>query len=122
MKRFLLVPVFAVLALYASPAVAATANFQGDCLISHTCDFDAQRPFASPSTCAPNSISSYSWDFGDGTTGSGVLVTHTFSTSPNTYSVKLKITCSNGTTANLTRTLSWSFGGPGVIIPGVGYN
>jgi hypothetical protein len=124
MKRFLLVSVSAVLTLvlYASPASAATANFQGDCLISHTCDFDAQRPFGSPSTCSPASISSYAWNFGDGTTGTGVAPTHFFSLSTQTYSVTLTITCSNSTTATLTRTLSWAFGGGTTIIPAVGYN
>jgi len=124
MKRILPGLVCAVfcLVLYASPASAATANFQGDSLVSHTADFDAQRPFSNPSTCSPSSISSYAWDFGDGTTGTGALATHTFSTSPNTYSVKLTITCSNGTTANVTRTISWSIGGGTTIIPGVGYN
>jgi hypothetical protein len=111
-----------VLGLFASPASAATANFQGDCLISHTCDFDAQRPFASPSTCSPASISSYSWSFSDGGTASGVLVTHFFSLSSQYYTATLTITCSNGTTASLTRNISWGVGVGGVIGPAIGYN
>ncbi len=36
-------------------------------------------------------IASYSWNFGDGSTGSGVIVTHSFSTA-GTYSVMLTVT------------------------------
>jgi len=124
MKPLLLSLVSAVLALgvYASPASAATANFQGDCLISHTCDFDSQRPFGSPSTCSPASITGWAWTFSDGGTASGVLVTHFFSLSSSSYTATLKITCSNGTTASVTRNLNWAFGAPGVIAPGIGYN
>jgi hypothetical protein len=117
-----LVSTLFALGMYASPASAATADFQGDCLISHTCDFDAQRPFSSPSTCSPASISSYAWTFSDGGVASGVLATHFFSLSSQNYTATLKITCSNGTTASVTRGLSWGVGIPGFIGPGVGYN
>lgn len=40
-------------------------------------------------------ITSYSWDFGDGSTGSGVVATHRF-TAAGTYVVRLTVTNSNG--------------------------
>ena len=46
-----------------------------------TCSFDA-----SASTAPGSSISSYSWDFGDGTTGSGVKARHTYRASAPTRS------------------------------------
>ena len=121
MKLFLPVPVCVVLALalYASPASAATANFQGDCLVSHTCDFSAQHGSA-VSSCSPASITSYSWDFGDGTSGTGAFVTHFFPSS--FYTVTLTVQCNNGFSAGISRFVSWSFGGGGIIISGEGYN
>jgi len=43
-------------------------------------------------TCLWVPIKSYIWDFGDGTTGSGRIVTHTY-TSVATFNVKLVISC-----------------------------
>ena len=44
------------------------------------------------------SIVSYQWTFGDGTTGSGQVVSHTYSV-PTTYSVQLTVTDDAGATA-----------------------
>jgi hypothetical protein len=78
--------------------------------------------FLEPFNLLPASISSYAWSFSDGGVASGVLVTHFFSLSSQNYTATLKITCSNGTTASVTRGLSWGVGIPGFIGPGVGYN
>jgi PKD repeat protein len=43
------------------------------------------------------SIESYKWEFGDGSLGSGVIITHSYNTSGN-YSVKLTVTDSEGDT------------------------
>jgi PKD repeat protein len=65
-----------------------------------TCSFDA-----SGSSDPDGSISSYEWDFGDGTTGSGQTTTHTFSP-PGTYTVTLTVTDDDGDTATQTKTIS----------------
>jgi parallel beta-helix repeat protein len=49
-----------------------------------------------------SSISSYSWLFGDGATGSGQHVSHTF-TLPGRYNVKLTVTDSGGNSSSSTR-------------------
>jgi PKD repeat protein len=49
-------------------------------------------------------IASYAWDFGDGTTGTGVTVTHTY-TRPGTYQVRLTVTDSGGLTGSVTRSV-----------------
>ncbi len=61
------------------------------------------------SGCLPSeqtgSISSYSWNFGDGSTGSGMALQHTF-TDPGIYTVRLTITDSSGKQAVATRTIA----------------
>jgi hypothetical protein len=113
--------------LAAAPATAATANFQGNCSDIGTvvrCTFDAQRPAGSPSSCSPNSIWWYSWNFGDGT-GSGLTtnpqVTHDYDESDD-YFPQLIVICSNGSTPTKTRHLCINFGTPGCIAVGVGWN
>jgi YD repeat-containing protein len=48
-------------------------------------------------------IASYSWNFGDNTTGSGSTPTHTYATA-NTYTVTLTVTDNNGATNTATTT------------------
>ncbi len=50
---------------------------------------------ASASTAPCAAIVSYSWDFGDKSTGSGAIVTHTYTT-PGTYTASVIITDANG--------------------------
>ena len=68
---------------------AATANFQGNCSwnaahTQYTCNFAANRPTASPSSCPGSFIWKYQWDFDDGSTllTGNPLVTHTFVDGP----------------------------------------
>lgn len=50
-------------------------------------------------------ISSYSWDFGDGTKASGVSVSHTYS-STGTYTVTLTVASSDGSSDSVTQSLT----------------
>ncbi|HDS29173.1 MAG TPA: PKD domain-containing protein, partial [Candidatus Acetothermia bacterium] len=51
------------------------------------------------------SIVSYAWEFGDGTTGTGVSPTHTY-VSSGTYSVKLTVTDNQSATHSVTQTVN----------------
>jgi PKD repeat protein len=47
-------------------------------------------------------ITDYAWDFGDGTTGSGITTTHTYNDGPAQFSLKLVVTDDQGQTASDT--------------------
>ncbi|HEV7516768.1 MAG TPA: PKD domain-containing protein, partial [Thermoanaerobaculia bacterium] len=51
-------------------------------------------------TASPTSTTSYDWNFGDGTTGSGQTVTHTWTT-PGTYAVQLAVSNARGTSSKV---------------------
>lgn len=51
----------------------------------------------SASSDPDGSITAYEWDFGDGTTASSVVATHTY-TAPGTYTVRLTVTDDDGAT------------------------
>lgn len=65
-----------------------------------TIDFDG-----SGSTDSDGSIASYSWDFGDGGSATGAIVSHTFNTSGN-YSVILTVTDDDGKESSSTEFIS----------------
>ena len=58
---------------------------------------------ASSSGDPDGSIVSYSWDFGDGTTATGVLVTHTYANPNGVYNATLTVTDDFGVTDSITR-------------------
>jgi PKD repeat protein len=58
--------------------------------------------------CGP--LCTYVWDFGDGTTGSGVFATHQYSRVGN-YQVRLRVTDPYGQTASAAQTVSVGAGG-----------
>ena len=73
-------------------------------LVRITGDFNAQFDMSDVNGCAPKTFTFYNrnlpssstlWDFGDGTTGTGDTVTHTYST-PGTYVVHLNVTVPGG--------------------------
>jgi PKD repeat protein len=64
---------------------APTASFTYSCM-NLSCNFDG-----SGSSDSDGSITSYDWEFGDGTTASGQTVSHTYD-SDGTYTVTLTVT------------------------------
>jgi PKD repeat protein len=75
------------------PGILLNANFMwlpSYPWIGETATFDA-----SSSTPGSGTIISYEWDFGDGTQGSGQVVTHAY-TAPGIYTVTLTVTDSSG--------------------------
>ncbi len=69
-------------------AVISASSTQGDAPLEISFN-------ASNSSDPDGSISSYNWDFGDGTTGSGLNISHTF-TQPANYTVSLTVTDNTG--------------------------
>ncbi|WP_300028066.1 PKD domain-containing protein, partial [uncultured Maribacter sp.] len=69
--------------------------------------------FNGSSSSDDNGIVSYEWDFGDGDTGSGVQLSHVY-TSSGTYNAVLTVTDSSGQTATdtLEITVEPSLGSP----------
>jgi PKD repeat protein len=80
-----------------------TASFSftsGTILTSSSVSFDGSTSFDPDGT-----IVGYAWDFGDGSTGSGVNPSHAYSVA-GTYSVKLNVTDNSGSTNVSTQTVT----------------
>jgi len=103
----------AVGVINAKPVARFSVNGESDLYLEYTSgwvvhaaaprvDFDG-RASADPD----GTILSYSWDFGDGATGSGVSVTHTYD-SLGSYDVQLLVADDKGGTASVTRTVAWT--------------
>ena len=60
--------------------------------------------FDGSDSTSPSGITVYAWNFGDGTTASGVAVSHTFSAA-GTYVVRLTVTATDTSTATTTQNL-----------------
>lgn len=90
-----------------------TANFTSACT-GLSCDFDG-----TPSSDNDGSIVSYAWDFGDGNSGSGVTVSHSYAIG-GTYTVTLTVTDNSGGTDPGSHSVTVSAGGP-ITLTVVGY-
>jgi RHS repeat-associated protein len=71
---------------------------------------------ATGSTDPDGTIASYDWDFGDGTTGSGISPSHTYANS-GTYEVELTIT--DNDTSMATAGISLTVTNPGGVVAGL---
>ena len=72
-----------------SPNVPPVASFTSSCS-NLTCSFNAGA-----STDSDGSIAGYAWEFGDGTTATGVTTSHTYSQA-GSFSVRLTVTDNSG--------------------------
>jgi len=82
----------------AGPTASFTANpLTGQ--VPHTVQFNA-----SATVYLGHAITSYTWDFGDGVTGTGVTPTHTYGTA-GTYNVVLTVIASDNTTGVASQTV-----------------
>jgi len=61
----------------------------------------AGQPISFNGTGSSGSITGYSWNFGDGTTGTGAILSHTYA-SPGTYTVQLTVTGPGGQSTSTT--------------------
>jgi putative cell wall-binding protein len=80
------------------PVAASNVTCTGlDCIVS-----------GANSTDPDGSIESYTWNFGDGTTGSGVSTTHSYAKA-GTYQVQLTVTDNQGATNSTTQTVAVAY-------------
>jgi PKD repeat protein len=89
-------------------AVSAAGAVTADFTFSPTAPVAGQTVFfnaGSSTTPAGTTITSYAWDFGDGSTGTGVTPSHAFGAA-GTYVVRLTITNSAGQTATTTKNVT----------------
>jgi large repetitive protein len=95
------------------PNVAPVASFTVNCPTA-TCTVDA----SGSSDTAPGTIASYAWDFGDGTTGTGVSTTHTYETG-GAKTITLRVTDNQGLESTpATRTANPIVAPPLTGVPG----
>lgn len=76
---------------------------------NHTITFDGSA------SSTPQPPLSYSWDFGDGSTGSGSVVTHSYSTS-GSYPVRLQVSDANSDVTELTQVVTVAPAAPAVPV------
>lgn len=100
--------------LLVSVLFALTACFEeGNNLVTASFSFTPTTPQvgekisfdASKSSASGAKIASYAWDFGDGTTGSGVTITHVYN-SEGSYKVTLTVKDDRGASNSATKTIS----------------
>jgi hypothetical protein len=87
--KLLLVSVFAMFVVACKPFASFTVS-PDPVVAGQVATFDASASSVGPKP-KNNAAVSYAWDFGDGTTGTGKVATHTFAAA-GTYTVKLSVT------------------------------
>ena len=94
------------------PNVPPTAAITSDCS-ANVCDFDGTG-----STDPDGTVVSYLWYFGDGTTGTGAITSHSYSTG-GAYTVTLTVTDDDGTTdsTDVTVQVTGPPAGPPAMVP-----
>ncbi|CAN5896243.1 hypothetical protein BH23GEM9_BH23GEM9_34330 [soil metagenome] len=89
--------------------VAPTASFTWNC-IDLTCSFNG-----SASSDSDGSIVDYAWNFGDGSTGSGVTTSRTYA-SAGTRTVTLTVTDNEGATGGISQAVTATSPGGGISL------
>src|SRR5207237_10559536 len=89
---------------------APTASVTTVCLGSDLCGFSGA---GSSDPDSGDSVVSWSWAFGDGTTGSGVSVTHVYAVRSAVYTVRLTVADTHGATGTTTTTVTCTTSGRG---------
>jgi serine protease len=92
-----------------TPNVPPTASFTYSCT-DLTCSFDG-----SGSSDSDGSITSYAWNFGDGTTGSGVTVNKMYA-SGGTRTVTLTVTDNGGATGSQSQSVTVTASSSGITL------
>lgn len=82
------------------PGQAPTADFFAFCHLT-ACQFDGQF-----SSDPDGTITSYAWDFGDGTSGSGIRVDKSYPASAGSFNVRLTVTDDSGLTDTRSRLIT----------------
>jgi PKD repeat protein len=98
----LLILLCALLIIIVYPIISPpAADLKADAGGPYTVD-EAQPLTFDGSASSGGNITSYEWDFGDSSTGSGVSPSHTYPDGPHQYDVKLTVTDDQGRTASDT--------------------
>lgn len=125
MKSLRILPVLFVLAFVVLSSAAyggCSARFQGYSEWQGASTADSG--FSAYYDCGNALSTGYSWDFGDGNTGSGLLVYNTYSNPGSTgaYQVSFTLTCSDGCAVTAKRYLCFTIGAYDCIQPDQGWN